>query len=83
MPPGKMEKHTMDNYVVRIYRRDTKNPGLLVGVVEEVGVEGNRAFHSLDELWAILRTGNSHSERKKGDKHPKGEEKRSNKRANL
>ncbi|MBI5755932.1 MAG: hypothetical protein HZA12_03315 [Nitrospirae bacterium] len=78
-----MEKNTMDNYVVRIYRRDTKNPGLLVGVVEEVGVEGNRAFHNLDELWAILISGNRLSAWKKGDKHPKRGEKRSNKRANL
>lgn len=79
-----MEKHTMDNYVVRIYRRDTKNPGLLVGVVEEAGVEGKRAFHNLDELWAILRSGNRLSEWKKGDNHPKRDRKRSNKKsANL
>jgi hypothetical protein len=27
-----------------------------VGVVEEVGVEGNRAFGNLDELWFILNS---------------------------
>lgn len=44
----------MDTYVVRIYRREGKNPHRLVGVVEEVGVEGKKAFRTLDELWAIL-----------------------------
>jgi len=28
----------------------------LVGVVEEVGLEGNKAFSNLDELWEILNS---------------------------
>ena len=44
----------MQNYVLRIYRREKRDPRILVGVVEEVGVEGNKAFRSLDELWSIL-----------------------------
>ncbi|NWG02540.1 MAG: hypothetical protein HXY44_06770 [Syntrophaceae bacterium] len=44
----------MDNYIVRIYRRKKNNPRILVGVVEEVGAEGKKAFSNLDELWAIL-----------------------------
>jgi hypothetical protein len=45
----------MENYIVRIYRRsDPKNPRRLIGLVEEVGVEGQRAFRNLAELWAIL-----------------------------
>jgi len=41
-------------YVVRVYRWG--GPGLrhIVGVVEEVGVEGRRAFTSVDELWQIF-----------------------------
>ncbi len=44
----------MDNYIVRIYRREKDNPRLLVGLVEEVGVSGKKAFNSLDDLWEIL-----------------------------
>jgi len=44
----------LENYVLRIYRREKNDPRILVGVVEEVGVEGNRAFTSLEELWKIL-----------------------------
>ncbi len=42
------------NYIVRIYRLDKKNPRHLVGVVEEVGVKGKKAFTNYDELWDIL-----------------------------
>jgi hypothetical protein len=41
------------SYIVRIYRRD-RRARRLVGVVEEAGVEGQRAFTSPDELWRIL-----------------------------
>lgn len=44
----------MDNYIVRIYRYEKDNPKGLVGVIEEVGVDGKRAFTNLDELWGIL-----------------------------
>lgn len=44
----------VDDYIVRIYRWGGRRPQRLVGVVEEVGVEGKTAFHSLDELWRIL-----------------------------
>jgi len=43
-----------NSYLVRIYRRDENNPRLLVGVVEEVGAEGKKAFSNLYELWDIL-----------------------------
>lgn len=42
------------NYIVRIYRFKKDNPRSLVGVVEEVGVKGKRAFTNYDELWDIL-----------------------------
>jgi hypothetical protein len=44
----------LQNYVLRIYRREKNDPRILVGVVEEVGAEGNKAFSNLDELWSIL-----------------------------
>ena len=44
----------MDSYVVRIYRQEKNNPRKLVGVVEEIGVKGKRAFVNIDDLWEIL-----------------------------
>ncbi len=44
----------MNSYVVRIYRQEEDNPRKLVGVVEEVGVKGKRAFTDIDDLWEIL-----------------------------
>ncbi len=44
----------MDHYIVRIYRRGKDNPRLLVGLVEEVGSRGKKAFTTLDDLWEIL-----------------------------
>jgi len=50
-----LEKGTiLKDYLIRIHRREKNNPQILVGVVEEVGVEGNKAFSNLDELWSIL-----------------------------
>ncbi|OGP91172.1 MAG: hypothetical protein A2157_02020 [Deltaproteobacteria bacterium RBG_16_47_11] len=46
----------MNSYLVRIYRKAEDNPRLLVGVVEEVGVNGKKAFHNLYELWDILNS---------------------------
>jgi len=42
------------SYIVRIYRELEKDPRNLVGIVEEVGTEGRKAFTNLDELWAIF-----------------------------
>ena len=42
------------DYIVRIYRFDKKNPRHLVGVVEEIGTKGKKAFTNYDELWEIL-----------------------------
>ncbi len=44
----------MNSYLVRIYRKADNNPRMLVGVVEEVGANDKKAFHSLSELWNIL-----------------------------
>lgn len=52
-----------NSYLVRIYRRDGNNPRLLVGVVEEVGTEGKKAFSNLYELWDILNPTRKNSAR--------------------
>jgi len=44
----------MNSCLVRIYRRADNNPRVLVGVVEEPGVEEKKAFSNLYELWDIL-----------------------------
>jgi hypothetical protein len=47
----------LDNYIVRIYRRNKGDQRLLVGLVEEVGSGGKRAFNTFDDLWDILNPG--------------------------
>lgn len=44
----------MDSYIVRLYRRDAENPENLVGLVETVGEDEKRPFHTVSELVAIL-----------------------------
>ena len=56
----------MDSYVVRIYRRDPKDPRGLVGVVERAGAEGEQTFHDLTELMAILASTGTTRESAKG-----------------
>jgi len=41
-------------YIVRIYRSKKGKPRSLVGVVEQVGIKGRRAFTDCDELWEII-----------------------------
>jgi len=42
------------DYIVRIYRFEPDKPRSLVGIVEEVGTKGKKAFNTYDELWEIL-----------------------------
>ena len=45
---------------------------MLVGVVEEAGVNGKKAFHNLQELWDILnpvKKGQRQLKRNKNSKH--------------
>lgn len=44
----------MDSYVVRIYRRNSDSPQDLVGLVELVDRDEERAFGNFEELRAIL-----------------------------
>ena len=62
----------MNSYLVRIYRRGEDNPRILVGVVEELGVNGKKAFTNLYELWEILnpvQNGEIQANKKKGTKN--------------
>ena len=65
-------KVVLANYIIRIYRLDKKNPCHLVGVVEEVGVKGKKAFTNYDELWDILLS--SKSVRQKQNQNQKRKE---------
>ena len=47
-------KTIVASYVVRVYRFEKNKPYNLVGVVEEAGIKGKRAFTSLAELWGII-----------------------------
>ena len=42
------------SYLVRVYRFKKDKPWSLVGLVEETGTKGRRAFTNYDELWEIL-----------------------------
>lgn len=67
----------MKTYIVRIYRFEDENPFNLVGVVEEVGVEGRKAFTNYEELWSILKTTSFPSSQKRGRTQRIGGAKRS------
>jgi len=58
-------KVVLANYIVRIYRLDKKNPRHLVGVVEEVGVKGKKAFTNYDGLWEILISSKSTTQKQR------------------
>jgi len=47
-------KTVLASYVVRVYRFGKNQPHNLVGVVEEAGIKGKKAFTSLTELWGII-----------------------------
>jgi len=45
---------SMENYIVRVYRRDVQNMREVTGLVENVESEEKVVFHSLEELCSIL-----------------------------
>lgn len=49
----------VDNYIVRIYRRDEEDIRKVAGIIEQVGAEEKQAFHNMDELCGILSLGRS------------------------
>jgi hypothetical protein len=44
----------MENYIVRIYRRDTVDPSKIAGVFESVEQETEKTFTSLNSLMSLL-----------------------------
>ncbi len=44
----------METYILHIYRRDRNISDSLVGLVEEVGVEGKKPFRNLGQFWDVL-----------------------------
>jgi hypothetical protein len=46
----------LETYIIRIYRRGKSIPHKLIGIVEETGIEGKKAFTCADELWNILKS---------------------------
>ena len=51
-----MRNVPVNSYIIRIYRKGRGYPRLLVGIVEEVGTKGKKAFNDLDDLWTILNS---------------------------
>ena len=47
----------MDSYLIRIYRRDKKNPEAIIGIIEEIGADKQESFGNLSELTAIISKG--------------------------
>jgi hypothetical protein len=46
----------MENYIVRIYRRDPDDSDSVTGMLESVEQETRRPFHTLDALRSMLDT---------------------------
>ena len=44
----------MENYIVRIYRRDCSNPEKVTGMLESVEQETRQPFHSIGALRSLL-----------------------------
>ena len=44
----------MENYIIRIYRRDHSNPERLTGLLESVERGTRHPFHTLNDLCALL-----------------------------
>jgi hypothetical protein len=59
----------MSNYIVRIYRGEKNSPRTLIGVVEEVGSNGKKAFTNINDLWEILNPADKSSKRCKSKKN--------------
>jgi hypothetical protein len=55
----------LTTYIVRFYGFVKNRPHRLVGVVEEVGVKGRKAFTNYDELWDIFIASKSTIQKRK------------------
>ncbi|MFZ3090217.1 MAG: PilZ domain-containing protein [Nitrospirota bacterium] len=43
-----------ENYIVRVYRRSKESPYNIIGIIEDVEREANKAFHNAAELVGII-----------------------------
>jgi hypothetical protein len=50
-------KAVLENYIVRIYRRNPSDPDRIIGVAREIGSDRNIRFGSFEELRGILCIG--------------------------
>ena len=66
----------METYILRIYRRGQGIPHRLVGIVEESGVEGKKAFTCVDDLWRILNPTQARQALSEQNKESRGHKKR-------
>jgi len=62
----------MKKYIITIYRVEKDKPRSIIGVVEEVGMQGKKAFNTYDELWEVLNP--------ESDFHIEGKKKEVNKK---
>lgn len=53
----------MENYIIRIYRRDRRNLRKITGMVESVETDMKRPFTDLDQLREIIALGNAANSR--------------------
>lgn len=63
-----------DDYIIRIYRRDRQNPGMVVGTVEQVGEKLKMGFTDFEELRVIMGVPRGQTPRSKEDSCSKGTE---------
>lgn len=57
----------MENYVVRIYRRDANDPQKVAGVFESIEQQTERTFTHLSSLLSLLATGRTNRQRQSSD----------------
>jgi hypothetical protein len=70
--PGR--RMNQDDYIIRIYRRDRQNPGMVVGTVEQVGEKLKMGFTDFEELRVIMGVSRGPTPRSKEDSCSKGTE---------
>lgn len=63
--PGKA---VLASFILRIYRFEKNKPHNLVGLVEEAGVKGKKAFMGLNEFWEIISSSKSVRNNKKAER---------------
>ena len=59
-------KSFFTSYLVRVYRLEKDKPWSLVGLVEQTGIKGKKAFTNYDELWEILNNPQKGKAQRKG-----------------